>query len=260
MEFKKSTSLAPNTSFATLTRIGTIFIEAATHIYTFALLLAIANRGIVYVLMPNAIGKWSVQDPQIDIKTMSLLSQLSLTIPSIIQYPVFMIMLAYTYNIIFNNNKNLKEVAVRIVKRVHIIIITALIYCIMIGVGCVLLIIPGLYVLGAFSMALPSIAIENKGVISSLKFSKQMTKGSVFYAILTILIAMVIPSVIFTIIGSYISEIISNIYLNEILILLSSAISTCIMISTFTFLYKELATRRIEQDLISNKMEEIEAN
>lgn len=260
MEFKKSTSLAPNTSFETLIRIGTIFIEAMKHIFYYLLLLAAANRIIVYILMPSAIGMWSVPESQIDIKSMSLLSQLSLTIPSILQYPIFMILIAYTYNIIFNNSKELKSISVKMLKRAHIIIITALIYCLMIGIGCVLLIIPGLYVIGAFSMALPSIAIDNKGIISSLKFSKNLTKGSVFYAILVILLSMVVPNVIFTLIGSYISEIISNIYFNEILILLTSTISTCITICAFTFLYNELTIRRTEQDLISSKMEEIEEN
>lgn len=260
MEFKKSTSLAPNTSFATIQRISTIFIEVAKHVFTFALFLSAANRTIIYVLMPIAIGKWSVQETQIDIKAMSLATQLSLTIPSIIQYPIFMIMIAYTYNIIFHNKKDLKSISVMMLKRVHIVIVTALIYCIMIGIGCILLIIPGLYALGAFSMALPSIAIDKKGVISSLKFSKQRTKGSVFYSVLVILIAMVAPTVLFTILGSNISEIIPNIYFNEILILLTSTISTCIVVSAFIFLYNELGIRRSEQDLISSKMEEIEAS
>ena len=121
------------------------------------------------------------------------------------------------------------------------------------GIGCMLFILPGLYVLGAFSMAIPSIALESKGAISSFKYSKSLTSGSILYALLVILCAIAIPNILILLIGSKIAAIISSRILNEIIIIIFVSISNIFLATSFIFLYGELKLRKIENE----KIEEI---
>ena len=132
-------------------------------------------------------------------------------------------------------------------KKIHIIIITAILYALVIGAGLVCFILPGLYFLGMFSMAIPAIVIDNKGIITSLKYSKEMTHKSVLYALFVIILSLVIPNVVSKIIGTSIANVVTSIYINEIVIILLIACSTCILASAFVFLYNELNLRRDER-------------
>ena len=252
MKFEKSAGIASFVSLETLKRIVIVTKDSFVHILVFALALSLANRIIVYVLMPEAIGLWSLDYNQlnsvIDVNPNKLDPfKIFLTLPTILQYPLFAAMIHYANNVVINGSASLLESIKLVFKKIHIIIITAILYALAIGAGLVCFILPGLYFLGMFSMAIPAIVIDNKGIITSLKYSKEITHKSVLYALFVIILSLVIPNVISKIIGTSIASVVTNIYVNEVVIILLIACSTCILASAFVFLYNELNLRRDER-------------
>ena len=174
MEFTKSTQYSEKPFIETTKRIIKVLESKISSIYVFSILLALSNRTIVYTLLPSAIGKWSVDITTIDIKNFSITTQILITIPTLLQYPLFVVMSYYAYMYLFGKKVTIPEAIFAILKRIHLIIITAIIYFFTIAVGCILLLLPGLYVIGDFSMALPSIAIDKKRIFSSLGYSRKI--------------------------------------------------------------------------------------
>ncbi|MEE3003529.1 MAG: hypothetical protein VX335_04180 [Pseudomonadota bacterium] len=252
MKFEKSVEDASFVSLETLKRIILVTKESFLHILIFALALSLANRIIIYVLMPEAIGLWSLDYNQLNSVMAVDPNKLDpfkvfLTLPTILQYPLFAAMIHYANNRVISGSGSLLESIKIVFKKIHIIIFTAILYALIIGAGLVCFILPGLYFMGMFSMAIPSIVIDNKGIISSLKYSKEMTHKSVLYVLFVILLSLVIPNVVSKLVGMSIANVIPNVYINELVIVTLIAFSTCILASAFVFSYNELSLRRDER-------------
>lgn len=72
-----------------------------------------------------------------------------------------------------------------------------------VGLGSVLLIVPGLILVTVWSVAMPAVAGENRGVFESFGRSRELTRGSrwqIFFTLLLVVIAMY--AVIFVILGA----------------------------------------------------------
>ena len=248
---RKSNIVALETAKRMLSILADIFKK----IMPFALGISLLIRFIIYVMLPAAIGQWTISENTIDIKLFSDSTRLLLTLPTLMQLPLFAAMLHFGYNIFYNASENIKitDSLLVVLKKLHIVVIASIIYMISTGIGCMLFILPGLYVLGAFSMAIPSIVLESKGAISSFKYSKSLTSGSILYALLVILCAIAIPNILILLIGSKIAAIISSRILNEIIIIIFVSISNIFLATSFIFLYGELKLRKIENE----KIEEI---
>ena len=239
----------------TVKRILFIFKTIFKKVIPLALAMSVLNRLIIYVMLPETIGKWSITANTINLGTFSDSTKILLTLPTIIQYPLFAAMLHYGYNE-FNNtgqkNKILDSLKI-VARKIHVILIASMLYMLSIAAGCVVLILPGIYILGAFSMVIPSIVIENKGVISSFKYSKSLTKGSILYILLIIACSIVIPNALSMVIGAKIGSFIPSYIFNEVVIILFIALSNTFLASSFTFIYGELELRSAE----SKKIDEI---
>lgn len=202
---------------------------------------------MLYVIYPEGIGKWVVNISNIHIDTYDTATQLILTVPAILQYPLC----ATCIYFIFCHLQTDKQISIGqalwyTAMRLHIIMITFIIYTIMIALGCVLFIFPGIYILGIFSMAIPGVMIDKLGVYKSFIESKKRTKGSVMYTLILLVLGTAIPSIFFSIAGPLLGLYIPNIIFNEIIIILSFMINAAIMVSTITFAYIELGLREQE--------------
>jgi hypothetical protein len=259
MDYSKSTSRANSTTLESLKRLTHILVTNINYIFPFAIALSLANRIIVYVLLPSAIGSWNIDVSKLDLDTYSTTTQVLLTIPTLLQYPLFTVMILYVFQKMFGTEITITQAITHTLKRLHIILITALLYFISIAIGCMLLVLPGVYILGAFGMAIPAVVIDKKGIISSLKHSKTLTSGSVMFVLLVLLSAIIIPNMLALIVGSSLSYYINNMILNELIIILFISISSCILVTAFVFIYKDLLLRTSEKELIAAKIAEEEA-
>lgn len=81
------------------------------------------------------------------------------------------------------------------------LIAVGLIYGISVGIGFVLLIVPGIIVMIVWSAAAPAIVVERDGVIASLGRSNELTRGSRWRIFGLFLVLLVIYLVFFTVVG-----------------------------------------------------------
>jgi|SRR5690625_897246 len=89
-------------------------------------------------------------------------------------------------------------------KIIPTILVATLLYAISVSMGLVLLIIPGLLLLGFFGLYTQVITLESKGIVTSLTRSWQLVKGSlakVFFSIFTILLITNLMIILLAVLG-----------------------------------------------------------
>jgi hypothetical protein len=72
----------------------------------------------------------------------------------------------------------------------------SILYSLAVGLGFLLIIFPGLYLMARWSVAQPLLIAQGKGVIASMKESWERTRGSEFAILVAILVLVVLPGVI----------------------------------------------------------------
>lgn len=85
-------------------------------------------------------------------------------------------------------------------KRLPIYLVTFIIWSLLVGIGFLLLVIPGIYLLLKLSMAWPAMFIDNMGPIKSLKYSWGATSDHLL-TILGVFVAFIIAGLIATGVG-----------------------------------------------------------
>lgn len=78
----------------------------------------------------------------------------------------------------------------------------SVIYSLAVGVGFLLIIFPGLYLMARWSVAQPLLIAQVKGPIAAMKDSWERTRGSEFAILVAILVLVVVPGVISLLAGT----------------------------------------------------------
>lgn len=81
-------------------------------------------------------------------------------------------------------------------KRTPVLLGVGLLFGMMVGVGMVLLIIPGVYLWGVFQLAFAPAVVERAGVFESLTASRRLTKGNWWRTFVIITVALIIMYVL----------------------------------------------------------------
>lgn len=132
---------------------------------------------------------------------------------------------------------------------------------IVLTVGFVFLIIPGIYLAGAFSFIYQAVVIKNTGVIDTLKYSKKTVKGHWWKVFFTGLIANVLAMIVIMIFdfmsGNFIGSIISS-----IVTALSTGFTTIVLTVLFLNLdfYKNKDKQVLEKEIDTFLVEENKDN
>lgn len=243
----KSTVDEKSVIITSLTRLALTVYNITPTIIIFTMLSALASRYIIYTLLPHNAGLWLVStNITANSENLSLLQSLSLTLLMLLQYPFIAFIIRRASVIYKMNTESIKQSCYFILRKLFIILFAMLLYIVMVLAAMMVFILPGLYLIIKFSMAIPAIAIENKGIINSFKHSFKITNRSFVYTFLTLSLCTAVPSTIFMGLWEKIHAISANIIFNEIVISSFYAISIAIFICGIVFLYKELSLRFVE--------------
>ena len=83
------------------------------------------------------------------------------------------------------------------------VILISILVCIMVGIGFILLIIPGVFLLTRFFVAIPALVVENHQGAEAISRSWNLTKGHFWHVLGTIVVAGLITGVVGGIIGAF---------------------------------------------------------
>lgn len=251
--FQQSTLHATSITYTSFTRLIQVIRHSSKALLPLLAAMAVLNRVVVYLAFPAGIGQWLVDISQIHIQDLPLAYQLILTIPTIAQYPLFAAGLYFVYHYILTDKTtvSLQTALWFTLTRLHLVILTSMIYLLCTAIGCVFFIFPGIYILGIFSMAVPGVMLANQGLFSSFSFSRKRTKGSVMYTLIILALAFALPNAIFAYIGPIFAQYVPNTMVNEILIIISVMVNAGILICALTFTYIELGLRENEAQRIA---------
>lgn len=81
-------------------------------------------------------------------------------------------------------------------RRIVPIIIIAVITTLLVGIGMILLIVPGIIIALMICLAIPVLMVENPGTLASLSRSRELTKGSRWRLFGLLLLAFIVTSII----------------------------------------------------------------
>jgi hypothetical protein len=260
LTFTQSTVSSPSVIWTSLKRLMHVLQQTITPLLPILAVIAFMNRIMLYIIYPEGIGKWVISIADIHMDHYSTKTQLLLTMPAIFQYPLGATCVYYMHSLIQSDKAiSIREALWDTGMRLHIVLITFIIYLVSVALGCVLFIFPGIYLLGIFSMAIPGVMIDKLGVYKSFTESKRRTKGSVMYTLTLLGLAAIIPNTFFAVVGPILSLYIPNAIINEIAILISFMVNSAVMIATVTFAYIELGLRLQENDARAALEEQIMA-
>jgi hypothetical protein len=85
------------------------------------------------------------------------------------------------------------------------LILNGILYGLAVGIGLVLLIVPGLILITIWAVVAPSIVVENRGVIEAFGRSRELVRGNgwnVFFAILLAFLVLVAVYIVLALIGA----------------------------------------------------------
>lgn len=249
LTFTRSTVSSPSVIWISLKRLTSILRYNTAPLLPILLVTGLLNRIMLYIVYPEGIGQWVINISQIHLDKYEPATQLLLTLPAMLQYPLGAACIYYVYYQLQPEKQvTLREALWQTLIRLHIILVTFIIYVLSVALGCVLFIFPGVYLLAIFSMAIPGVMIDKLGVYKSFVESKNRTKGSVMYTLILLALAVVIPNIFFSVTGPLLALYVPNNIINEIVIIISFMANTAIMISTMTFAYIELGLRQQENE------------
>jgi ABC-type polysaccharide transport system permease subunit len=103
-----------------------------------------------------------------------------------------------------------KRALIKTLKVTPTLIVATLLYAIVVTLGLLLLIIPGLVLYAYLGLFAQTIAFENRGIISSLIRSRELVKGSFWKVFLSLLVLLLITNITVLIIGAIILSFLSN--------------------------------------------------
>lgn len=111
------------------------------------------------------------------------------------------------------------------------LIINSILYGIAVGIGFVLIIIPGLILLTLWAVCQPSIVVEGRGPIEAFGRSYQLVKGqawTVFGILVCVFLIMVVAAIIAGVIGAAIGGVVGAIIVSVLILLLFMPISALV--------------------------------
>jgi hypothetical protein len=117
----------------------------------------------------------------------------------------------------------------RVIGRLGAIFLTSLVIGIMIGIGTILLIVPGILIGLALCVGIPACLIEGRGVFDSLSRSRALTKGhrgTIFLVGLIYLALFIVAAIIVGIITYILVFIMHSILVSQILNFILTSLST----------------------------------
>jgi len=119
----------------------------------------------------------------------------------------------------------------------------AILSSIIIGIGFVLLIVPGVIAYLMLSVSVPVLVEERRGVIDSMSRSRALTKGSRLRILLVLILVLLIYFVISAILGMLLLAVARDSAIGgAVLAALTTALSSMVMAVLFASLYIELKT------------------
>jgi len=77
----------------------------------------------------------------------------------------------------------------------------SIVYSLAVGLGFLLIIFPGLFLMARWIVAQPLLIAQGKGVIASMKESWERTRGSEFAILVAVLVLIILPAIIGTVAG-----------------------------------------------------------
>ena len=120
------------------------------------------------------------------------------------------------------------------------VLVTSFVVALAVGIGFILLFVPGVFFMGMFAVAIPVVVIEGKGVGAALSRSWELVKGNFWHALGTVVVAFLIASVISAILGVFAG---SNWFLGWIFGSIAAIITTPFTAMVTVLLYLDLRTR-----------------
>jgi hypothetical protein len=120
------------------------------------------------------------------------------------------------------------------------VLVTSFVVALAVGIGFLLLFIPGVFFMGMFAVAIPVVVIEGKDVGAALSRSWELVKGNFWHALGTVVVAFVIAGVISAILGVFAG---SNWFLGWIFGSIAAIITTPFTAMVTVLLYLDLRTR-----------------
>ena len=249
LTFTQSTMNSPSVIWSSIKRLAGIIRHGTVKMLPLLICIALLNRAMVYIIYPAGIGRWVINLSELSINSLTPTTQLLLTLPTVLQYPLIAtcIYLAYYHIQADKDSVTLSGALWYTLTRLHIIFITYILYLIAVGIGCVVFILPGIYILGIFSMAIPGVMLAKRGIYTAFTESKKLTKDSVMYTLILLGLSAGIPNILFATLGPLFYHAVPNPIINEILILGAFTINMAIIVSAITFTYIELNLRQREK-------------
>jgi phage shock protein PspC (stress-responsive transcriptional regulator) len=127
----------------------------------------------------------------------------------------------------------------RVWPRVPAIAVTGILAGLAIVIGLVLLIVPGLYLLTIWSLIVPAIVLENKGIGEAFGRSRELVRGyawTVFGVVVGVFVLLVLAGIVLSLVLSPLDDSIAR-YLSDVV---SNTLLAPFVAATLTVMYFEL--------------------
>ena len=208
--------------------------------------LIIINRILMCIIFPDYVGNLTL-----DIETPNVFAmppyKIAMLVSTFVQYWIMVcFIISYTSDICRYGKASFRKSLILSTKRAHAVFVAFFIYLLLVVAGSILLLIPGLYCLAAFSMFINVIILENKGIVAAFKRSKSLTTGSRIFVLLSIVASYCLPSFFCFRLSELLLQKTHSIFLHEVTITITLYLTYTIFLGTFLFLYEELKLRQME--------------
>lgn len=201
------------------------------------LIIALLPRIQAYFMYTDNIGNWASSFLE---ESSSIEGQLLQVTLVIIQY----VLIATIYHNTINKDSNFIKSLIYCLKKIHKIIIVAILYLVMVLLGLALFVLPGVYLMVRYALSFISVIVTDLSIIGSFKNSKKLVKGNWGFSFLALAGVISVPSLLFGFIGYHCSNFVSSHIINEIFIVLAGAMSALCMLSGTLFIYNDLSARQ----------------
>lgn len=154
------------------------------------------------------------------------------------------------YLLIINSDQpyfeQVKQALIKTLKVTPTVIVATLLYAILVTLGLILLIIPGLILYAYLGMFSQTIVFEDKGIVASLIRSRELVKGSFWKVFFSLLILLLITNIAVLLIGAVIFAFLINPFpmLEEGVYSVVYTLLMPFIGSFYTLLYFDLRTRQ----------------
>jgi hypothetical protein len=125
-------------------------------------------------------------------------------------------------------------------KRLGAVLATSIVVGIVVVVGFLLLIVPGVYFLTIFAVAIPVVVIEGQGVGAAMSRSAALAKGNFWHVLGTVVVAAILAGIVSGIIGAIGGH---NWFVSWIFVSIGTIITAPFQALVSVLLYLDLRTR-----------------